>query len=122
MRIDKFIWCIRIYKTRSLASKECSAEKVKLNGDFAKPSKEVQVGDTVEIKVAPIWKSFKIKDIPKSRVGAKLVPDFVKETTSEAALEELALVQKMNAESRSFGIIGRPTKRDRRDLDKFKGG
>ncbi|MGY8953498.1 MAG: RNA-binding S4 domain-containing protein, partial [Flavobacteriales bacterium] len=68
--------------TRSLASKACSAEKVKLNGEFAKSSKIVSAGLVVSIKVNPIWRSYKVIDLPKSRVGAKLISQFIIETTS----------------------------------------
>ena len=79
MRIDKYIWAIRLFKTRSLASKACIGEKVKLNGDFIKSSKVVKKNDVIAIKVVPIWRIFKIIDLPKTRVGAKLVGDFSKE-------------------------------------------
>lgn len=122
MRIDKYLWCVRLFKTRSLASKACSNERIRLNDEIIKPSKEVNVGDEIAFKVPPIWRTFIIKDIPKSRVGAKLVPDLMEETTSESDLVELEVIRCMNSDSRSFGIFGRPTKRHRRDLDKFKGG
>ena len=83
MRVDKYIWAIRLFKTRSLASKACVSEKVKLNGDFIKSSKVVKKNDTIAIKVVPIWKVFKIIDLPKTRVGAKLVGDFSKEITRD---------------------------------------
>lgn len=122
MRVDKYLWCVRLFKTRSIATKACSAEKVRLNDEIIKPSKELKVGDTVALKEPPIWRTFQVIDIPKSRVGAKLVPALMKETTSKEDLRALELVQRMNSESRSFGIFGRPTKRHRRDLDRFKGG
>jgi ribosome-associated heat shock protein Hsp15 len=122
MRIDKYLWCVRLFKTRSLAGQACTGEKVMVNDELIKPSKEIRPGDKFSLKEPPIWRTFKVLDIPKSRVGAKLVPDLMVETTSEEDLAEWELVKRMNAESRSFGIVGRPTKRHRRDLDKFKGG
>lgn len=122
MRIDKYLWCVRLFKTRSLASQACTGEKVMVNDELIKPSKDIRPGDKFSLKEPPIWRTFKVLDIPKSRVGAKLVPDLMVETTSEEDLAEWELVKRMNAESRSFGIVGRPTKRHRRDLDKFKGG
>lgn len=121
MRIDKFLWCIRLFKTRSLASDACSKGRIKLNGEVVKQAKEAKQGDLLELRINPIWRTFEILDFPKSRVSAKLVPELLKETTSEEALEELAMVQKMNASSREFGIYGRPTKKNRRNLDRFKG-
>ena len=119
MRIDKFIWATRLFKTRSIASKSCTGEKVQLNDNFVKPSKAVNVGDILSIKVVPIWKTYKIIDIPKSRVGAKLVPDLIIETTPEADLEQLQMIQEGNRQNKFLGIKGRPTKKVRRDLDGF---
>ena len=120
MRIDKFIWAIRLYKTRSIAGKECASEKVKLNGEFAKGSKIVKVGDEVSIKVNPIWRSYKVLGIPKSRVAAKLLPELIVETTSDIDLEMLQHIQEMNRKNRFEGLRGRPTNKDRRSLDGFK--
>ena len=117
MRLDKFIWATRLFKTRSIASKSCTSEKVKLNDKFTKPSKPVAIGDTISIKVIPIWKTYKIIDLPKSRVGAKLVPDLIIETTPEEDLEQLELVRQGNRQNKILGIKGRPTKKVRRDLD-----
>ena len=117
MRIDKYIWAIRLFKTRSLASKECAANRLLINDEIVKASKEAKVGDTISIRVNPIWKSFKILDFPKSRVGAKLVPDNVVETTSELELETLAMAREVQRQMRHQGFSGRPTKRNRRKLD-----
>jgi ribosome-associated heat shock protein Hsp15 len=91
-----------------------------LNGELVKPSKEVKAGDEVSVKVIPIWRSYEVIDIPKSRVGAKLVNDYARETTAEEDLEELEKVRLMNKQNRESGIFGRPTKRNRRNLDRFK--
>mgnify|MGYP001255652169 CR=1 FL=1 len=116
MRIDKYIWAIRLFKTRSLASKACIGEKVKLNGDFIKSSKIVKKNDVIAIKVVPIWRIFKIIDLPKTRVGAKLISDFSKEITPNGDLELLNQYELINRQNRSIGIKGRPTKKDRRNL------
>jgi len=121
VRIDKYIWCVRLKKTRSLASKEVNADKVKLNGAFVKGSKDVSIGHTIALKHGPVWKTYEILDIPKSRVGAKLVPELIKETTPWADLELLESIEQENRLNRLQGLRGRPTKRDRRDLDQFKG-
>jgi ribosome-associated heat shock protein Hsp15 len=120
MRIDKFTWTVRLFKTRSLASKACASEKVKLNGDFIKPSKLITLSDEIAIKTIPIWRTFTVLDIPKSRVGAKLVAQYIVETTSEADLAQLKLIQQQNRENQLLGIKGRPTKKNRRDLDHLK--
>jgi ribosome-associated heat shock protein Hsp15 len=117
MRIDKFIWTVRLYKTRSLASKSCDGEKVKLNDTFAKPTKTVAVNDIIAIKTIPIWRTFKVLDFPKSRIGAKLVELYIIEITPEADLQQLEQIQEVNRQNNLLGIKGRPTKKDRRNLD-----
>jgi len=119
MRIDKYIWAIRIFKTRSMATKACNSDKVKLNGEPVKPSKLIKQNDIIFIKVVPIWKSFKIIDLPKSRIGPKLVSDYTIETTSKTDLATLEQQEIMNRQNRSLGIMGRPTKKDRRKLGKL---
>ncbi len=117
MRIDKYIWATRLFKTRSLASKNCASEKIKLNDSFVKPSKTVVIGDNISIKTIPIWRSFTVVSLPKSRVGAKLVADYLIETTSEVDLAQLEQISFVNRHNKMLGIKGRPTKKDRRDLD-----
>ena len=119
MRIDKYIWAIRIFKTRSMATKACNSDKVKLNGEPVKPSKLIKQNDIIFIKVVPIWKSFKIIDLPKSRIGPKLVSYYTIETTSKTDLATLEQHKIMNRQNRNLGIMGRPTKKDRRNLGKL---
>lgn len=119
MRIDKYIWAVRLFKTRTLASKACDDEKVKLNGAFVKPSKTVAEGNEIAIKVIPIWRTFKVLEIPKSRLGAKLVAQHLIETTLETDLALLEQIQLQNHQNKVMGIKGRPTKKVRRDLDKL---
>lgn len=120
MRIDKYIWAIRLAKTRSLASKLCASEKVKLNEEYVKASKTLKVGDEIQIKAIPVWRSYKVIDFPKSRVGAKLVADYMKETTTAEDLLTIEQVAETNRQNKFLGLRGRPTKRDRRKLDRFK--
>ena len=89
MRVDKYIWAVRLFKTRSQASKACSGERVLINGEFAKASKLLKDNDVISIKSTPIWRTFIVIDYPKSRVGPKLVNEYVKETTSISELEKL---------------------------------
>ncbi|MBL4669075.1 MAG: RNA-binding S4 domain-containing protein [Flavobacteriales bacterium] len=117
MRIDKFIWSTRLFKTRAIASKSCTTEKVKLNNLFTKPGKAISIGNVISIKVAPIWKTYKVIDIPKSRIGAKLVAKYLLETTSKEDLAQLKLIHQTNRQNKILGIKGRPTKKLRRDLD-----
>lgn len=121
MRIDKFIWCVRLSKSRSLATKLCNADKVVLNDDLVKAAKTLAPGDEIALKYNPIWRTFKILDIPKSRIGAKLVDEYIEETTEASALETYERVQKENKEIRERSGKGRPTKKDRRDMNRFKG-
>jgi ribosome-associated heat shock protein Hsp15 len=119
MRLDKFIWAMRLFKTRTIASKSCLSEQVKINDSFFKPSKPVSVGDIISIKSIPIWRTYKVIDFPKSRVGAKLVPDYIIETTTEDDIRQLNEVQEANRQNKFLGIKGRPTKKVRRDLEDY---
>jgi ribosome-associated heat shock protein Hsp15 len=120
MRIDKFLWCIRLFKTRSLATEACQKGHVKLNDREAKPSAEVRLGDRFAVRQPPIWRVFTLQTIPASRVGAKLVPQHITEVTPWEDLEKQELARKMRVASRDPGE-GRPTKRDRRDMERFEG-
>lgn len=119
MRIDKYIWAVRLAKSRSISSKMSNSESVKINDQFVKGSKIVKIGNTFSIKVNPIWRVFKVLDIPKSRVGAKLVPDLILEITSQEDLDFLKSIEDHNRLNKSLGIKGRPTKKDRRSINDF---
>lgn len=118
MRLDKFLWCVRLFKTRSLATDAMRRQQVMLNGRGVKPSVEVKPGDTFSLREPPIWRSWSILAIPASRVGAKLVPELITEATSLDDLEKLEIARKVKASYRDPGL-GRPTKRERRDIDRF---
>lgn len=120
MRIDKYLWCVRLQKTRSKSTKFIEAGNVKINREeIKKASKDIKIDQTFCIRVQPIWRTWKVLDIPKSRVGAPLVDDLIREITSEEDLKLLEEVQKQNRENRLKGVLGRPTKKNRRDLDDF---
>jgi ribosome-associated heat shock protein Hsp15 len=116
MRIDKFLWCVRKFKTRSLASEVVKKERVLLNEELVKASRTVKVGDKVSIKKDGALLSYQVLDIPKSRLGAKLVENYVKDVTDPDQLEKLEFIQMMKNLSRKKGT-GRPTKKERRDID-----
>ncbi len=118
MRIDKFIWTVRLYKTRTLATKECKQNRVLVNNEFVKPSRELQIGDEITLKKGAIFFSYKVLEFTKSRVGAKLVADFVKDITPIEELEKMELIKQANKISRNKGQ-GRPTKRERRAINKY---
>ena len=120
MRIDKYLWCVRLQKTRSKATKFIEAGNVKINDEETKKaSREVRIDQTFSIRVQPIWRTWKVLNIPKSRVGAPLVSRLIREITSEEDLKLLEEVQRQNRENRLKGMLGRPTKKNRRDLDDF---
>jgi ribosome-associated heat shock protein Hsp15 len=121
MRLDKFLWCVRLFKTRSLATDAMRREQLKLNDREVKPSAEVKVGDVFALREPPVWRSWEVLAIPTSRVGAKLVPGLIAERTSFDELEKLENARLAKAEHRLPGS-GRPTKRDRRDMERFQGG
>lgn len=119
IRIDKWLWAVRVFKTRNQASEACRGGKVKIDGNSVKPSREVRVGDVIEVQVALIKKVLRIKQMVKNRVGAKFVADLVEDLTPLEEYEKLDMLRILNSEKRDRGI-GRPTKKDRRDIDHLK--
>lgn len=119
MRIDKFLWAVRVFKSRSTASSACEKEKVKLNDQLVKPSKAVHPKDQIAIKCSPIWRTYTVISLVKSRVGPKLVQNHILETTSETELEKLKIVHLQQKQMRIDGFKGRPTKKNKRKLDDF---
>lgn len=120
MRIDKYLWCIRYYKTRSIATTACKKGQVKVNGGVVKPSKEVYVQDVVELRKDQINYKLTVNDLPESRVAAKLVDIYRTDTTPKEQFEAKELLKYSKDYYRKKGV-GRPTKKDRRDIDDFTG-
>ena len=118
MRIDKFLWCIRYYKTRSIATEAVKKGHVRVNEDIVKPSREVFPLDKVVVRKNQIDYEFSVLDIPESRVGAKLVDIYRKDTTPAEAFEHNELLKFAKDHYRKKGT-GRPTKKDRRDIDGY---
>lgn len=118
MRIDKYLWCVRYYKTRSLATAACRKGHIKVNGETAKPSRDVYAQDKIELRKDQINYSLKINDIPTNRVGAKLVDIYRTDTTPKEAFEAIELLKYSKEYYRKKGS-GRPTKKDRRDIEDF---
>lgn len=118
IRIDKWLFAVRLYKTRSLASEECRKGKVTINGMNVKPSRELKAGETIQIRRPPITRSYKILALTENRMAAKLVPEFMVETTPASELEILEVQKTDSFFNRERGT-GRPTKKDRRDMDDF---
>jgi len=118
MRIDKYLWCIRTFKTRSIATNACKQGKVKIGGANIKPSREVYPSDIISVRKNQINHTIHILDLPPSRVGAKLVDLYRKDVTPKEELQKLDLVKYSKEYYRKKGI-GRPTKKDRRDIDEW---
>lgn len=118
MRIDKYLWCIRVFKTRSIGTEQCKLGKVFLNEELIKPSREVKVGEVIKVRKGPINFSYEVIAFPTSRVGAKLVSLYCKDVTSPEELERLERIKLQMNYDRPRGL-GRPTKKERRLLDDF---
>ncbi len=117
-RIDKYLWCIRVFKTRSMATEACKKGRVKIDGQQVKPSRSVKEGEEIEVKKAPVTYIFRILAFPKNRLSAKLVPEYAEDRTAEEELSKLKLQDDFFIR-RDKGT-GRPTKRERRIIDKLK--
>lgn len=98
----------------------CASERITMGDKPVKPSREIAPGDVFKLRQSPIWRVFQVVEIPRSRVGAALVAQYLRETTDQGELAHLREIERLNAENRALGATGRPTKRDRRDLDRFK--
>ena len=117
-RIDKYIWSVRLAKTRSLAATSISKGKVRLNNSLIKPSKEVKLGDEINIIKHNSTFTFRVIQLLDKRIGAKLVKDYLVEITPIEELEKFKEYQASQSVYRDYGS-GKPTKKDRRDLDDF---
>ena len=117
-RIDKWLWAVRIFKTRTIASEACKKGRISINGISVKPSKNVKVGDTVQVRKAPVTYTFKVLQAIENRVGAKLVPEMMENITTPDQYEILEMNRIGGFVRRAAGL-GRPTKKDRRDMDDF---
>jgi len=118
LRIDKWLWAVRIYKTRSMASDAIKKKQITIDGVHVKPSRIVKVGDTVEVKKPPITRMYKVLGLLGKRLSAKLVVDYVEDITPEEEIDQLRMTRMMKTVQREKGD-GRPTKKDRRDIERF---
>ena len=118
MRIDKYLWHTRYFKTRNISSTACKKGQVKINGQVAKSSREVYPMDTINLRKNQINYELVVLDIPKNRVGAKLVNIYRKDTTPKEAFENEELLKYSKSYYRKKGM-GRPTKKDRREIDDY---
>jgi len=118
LRIDKFLWCTRYYKTRNIAATACKKGHVKINGKSVKPAKDVYIGDKIVVRKNQINYELLILDMPKSRVGAKLVDMLRKDLTPKEAFQNQDILKFAKDYYRKKGE-GRPTKKNRRDIEKY---
>lgn len=118
VRIDKWLWAVRLYKTRSLATEACKKGKVLIQNVAVKPSRTVKVGEIVQVRQNPVVYSFKVIALAQNRMNAKLVPGFMENVTTPDQLELIELA-KIAAQSCRARGTGRPTKKERRELDEY---
>lgn len=118
VRIDKWLWAVRLFKTRSVAAEACKKGKVLIKGVEAKPSRNIKVGDVICVKKNPVLFSFEVLALSENRMGARLVPEYMKNITTPDQLE-LYELGKIAAQNNREKGTGRPTKKERRDLDEF---
>mgnify|MGYP000034854020 CR=1 FL=1 len=120
VRIDKWLWAVRIFKTRSDAAEACRTNRVTLNGSYTKPSREIKPGDTVTVRKTLVTYSFRVLALVSSRQGAKNVPEYMEDITPPEELNKLNVPRETIFVQRDRGM-GRPTKRERREIDALMG-
>ncbi|MFM1931929.1 MAG: hypothetical protein RL226_1232 [Bacteroidota bacterium] len=117
MRVDKYLWAIRVFKTRTIATEACKDGRIVVGEDVVKPSREVKVGEKIRIRRGAVLFQWKVLALPTSRVGAALVPVYAEDITPEEEKKKMEMIR-LGQEQRPRGL-GRPTKKDRRNLDDF---
>lgn len=119
VRVDKWLWAMRVFKTRTIATDACKKGRVTVGGAVVKPSRTIKVGDVIDVKKPPITYSFRVKALTQNRLGAKLVENYLENITPKSQYEILEMAKISGFVDRRKGL-GRPTKRDQRDLSRFK--
>ena len=119
VRIDKYLFAMRIYKTRSIAADACKKGRITQNGQTLKPSRTFSVGDRFSVRKGPITFSYEVLQLSENRLGAKLVPEYIRDITSPEQLQLLELAKLGAASGQRDRGTGRPTKKDRRDIEQF---
>lgn len=118
VRVDKYLFAMRIYKTRSIAADACKKGRVSMNGQQLKPARTFKVGDIFSVRKNPVTFTYKILRLSENRLGAKLVADYMQDITSPDQLEILEMARLAGKQGRDRGT-GRPTKKDRREIETF---
>jgi ribosome-associated heat shock protein Hsp15 len=119
LRIDKWLWAVRVFKTRSLASEACRSGKVRILDQVVKPSRELKSGEIVTVSLPPVTRTLKVVALTGNRLSAKLVPGFMEDLTPEEEYLKLKRTREAGFEFRERGL-GRPTKRERREIEFLK--
>ena len=118
VRIDKWMWATRIFKTRTIATEACRKNRISVGGVVAKPSRMIKTGDVIAVRKPPVTYSFRVLDVTQNRMGAKLVPQYYDNITPPEEYELLEMSRITGFVNRAKGL-GRPTKKERRELDGF---
>lgn len=118
-RLDKWLWAMRVFKTRTIATEACKKGRVSIGGVAVKPSRCIKEGDVIDVKKPPITYSFRVLKVTGNRLGAKLVPEYLENVTAPEQYELLEMTRISGFVDRRKGL-GRPTKRDSRELSRFK--
>lgn len=119
VRVDKWLWAMRVFKTRTIATDACKKGRVMIGGVPVKPSRMVKEGDIIDVKKPPITFTFRVKATTHNRLGAKLVPDYLENLTPKSQYDLLEMTRISGFVDRRKGL-GRPTKRDSREMSRFK--
>lgn len=117
-RVDKWLWAVRVFKTRTVATDACKKGRVAVNGVVSKPSRLIKPGDVIDVKKPPVTYSFRVIQCVQNRLGAKLVPQYMENITPQSELDMLDVIRISGFIDRRKGL-GRPTKREGRDLSRF---
>lgn len=118
-RIDKWLWAMRVFKTRTIATDACKKGRVTMGGNAVKPSRTIKPGDTIDVRKPPMTYTFRVKALSNNRLGARLVPDYLENLTPQSQYDLLEMTRISGFVDRQKGL-GRPTKRDSRELSRFK--
>ena len=119
VRIDKWLWAMRVFKTRTIATEACKKGRVMMGGVPVKPSRSIKEGDVIEVRKPPVTYTFKVKATTQNRLGARLVPDYLENLTPQSQYDLLEMTRISGFVDRRKGM-GRPTKRDSREMSRVK--
>jgi len=118
-RVDKWLWAMRVFKTRTIATDACKKGRVTIGGTAVKPSRTIKVGDVIDVRKPPITYTFRVKGVTGNRLGAKFVPEYLENITAPEQYELLEMTKISGFVDRRKGL-GRPTKKDSREMSRFK--